>query len=127
MEGQGGITTTGAGDVKRLGMIQPSQTVLDNTLLQTVTGKYSSTIVAKSLGMDLILFNQLNPGFDSKVASDSYGMRLPTEKMELFNTHKLAILYESVQFQLGFSTLTETSNYPKEISLPKQTASIKRK
>jgi membrane-bound lytic murein transglycosylase D len=122
MEGQGGVTTTGAGDVKRLGSIQPSQAVLDNTLLQTVTGKYSAAIIAKNLNMDLLLFNQLNPGFDSKVASDSYGMKLPTEKMELFNTRKLDILNESVQFQLSAGELTTTAdNYPKEISLPKQT------
>lgn len=128
MEGQGGITTTGAGDIKRLGMIQPSQAVLDNTMLQTVTGKYSSQIIAKSLSMDLLLFNQLNPGFDSKVASDSYGMKLPKDKMEIFNSHKTDILYESVQFQLGFTASSEKNNYPKEISLPKpQATSLKQK
>jgi len=128
MEGQGGITTTGAGDVKRLGNIQPSQAVLDNTLLQTVTGKYSSVIIARNLNMDLLLFNQLNPGFDSKVATDSYGMKLPTEKMELFNARKLDILNESVQFQMSAGEATATSeNYPKEINLPKQTSHKLRK
>ena len=127
MEGQGGITTTGAGDSKRLGMIQPSQAVLDNTLLQTVTGKYSAVIIAKNLNMDLLLFNQLNPGFDSKVATDSYGMKLPTEKMELFNARKMDILAESVQFQLSNDTATNTENFPKEISLPKQAALKPRK
>ena len=128
MEGQGGITTTGAGDVKRLGNIQPSQAVLDNTMLQTITGKYSAVIIAKNLNMDLLLFNQLNPGFDSKVASDSYGMKLPTDKMELFNSHKLDILNESVQFQLSAGeTTANTENYPKEINLPKQASPKLRK
>ena len=123
MEGQGGICTTGAGDTKRLGSIQPSPEVLENTLLQTLTGKYNSIIIAKNLEMDIHLFNQLNPGFDSKVGTDSYGMKLPTEKMELFNNLKLEILNESVQFQLaaGDNSVANKNNYPKEISLPKQT------
>jgi membrane-bound lytic murein transglycosylase D len=127
MEGQGGVTTTGAGDHKRLGKIQPSQAVLDNTLLQTITGKYSSLIIAKNLNLDITLFNQLNPEFDSKVAIDSYGMKLPTDKMELFNTRKMDILNESVQFQLGSGASSAAENFPKEISLPKQTAPKSRK
>jgi membrane-bound lytic murein transglycosylase D len=121
MEGQGGITTTGAGDLKRLGLIHPSQEILDNTLLQTITGKYSSMIIAKSLNMDIFLFNQLNPGFDAKVSIDSYGMKLPTDKMELFNARKMEILNESVQFQLMSSASTdENGGFPKEIKLPEK-------
>lgn len=122
MEGQGGITTTGAGDKKRLGLIQPSQLLLNNTLLQTLTGKYSAVVIAKSLSMDPFLFNQLNPGFDSKVSTDSYGMKLPTDKMELFNTRKMDILNESVQFQLGVGETAANDNFPKEISLPEKKA-----
>jgi membrane-bound lytic murein transglycosylase D len=121
MEGQGGITTTGAGDDIRLGLIQPSQIILDNILLQTITGKYSSVIIAKSLDMDLVLFNQLNPGFDSKVSVDSYGMRLPADKIELFNDRKLDILNESIQFQLAAIVSADASDsFPKEIKLPEK-------
>ena len=101
MEGQGGITTTGAGDVKRLGMLPVSQEVLDNTLLQTLSGKYNGSVIAKKLDMDIVLFNQLNPGFNAKVSTDSYGMRLPKEKMDIFNEKKMEILEESVNFMLS--------------------------
>jgi membrane-bound lytic murein transglycosylase D len=121
LEGQGGITTTGAGDLKRLGLIQPSQAILDNTMLQTITGKYSSVVIAKSLDMDVFLFNQLNPGFDSKVSIDSYGMKLPTDKMERFNAGKMEILNESVQFLLTSSISADASDsFPKEIKLPEK-------
>jgi membrane-bound lytic murein transglycosylase D len=118
MEGQGGITTTGAGDVKRLGMLPVSQEVLDNTLLQTLSGKYSSAVIARRLEMDPVLFNQLNPGFDAKVSVDAYGMRLPKDKMELFNQQKMAILEESVNLMLSGNG---GGSYPKEIKLPKST------
>jgi membrane-bound lytic murein transglycosylase D len=127
MEGQGGITTTGAGDHKRLGMLQPSQKTLDNTLLHTLTGKYSSVVIAKNLQMDIMLFNQLNPGFDNKVAIDSYGMKLPSDKMELFNTLKTDILAESVQYQMGALETAAGDQFPKEISLPKTVAAKSRK
>jgi len=116
MEGQGGITTTGAGDVKRLGMLPVSQEILDNSLLQTLSGKYNSSTIARKLDMDIVLFNQLNPGFDAKVSTDSYGMRLPKDKMELFNDKKMEILEESVNQILNGSNTA--NNYPKEISLP---------
>lgn len=101
MEGQGGVTTNVAGDVKRLGMLPASQAILDSCLLQTVSGKFSSTIIAQKLDMDPVLFSQLNPGFDAKVSTDSYGMRLPKEKMELFNAMKMQILEESVNYLLS--------------------------
>jgi membrane-bound lytic murein transglycosylase D len=116
MEGQGGITTTGAGDVKRLGMLPVSQAILDNSLLQTLSGKYCGSVIARKLDMDIVLFNQLNPGFDAKVSTDSYGMRLPKDKMELFNEKKMEILEESVNLML--SGTTTSRGYPKEIGLP---------
>lgn len=117
MEGQGGITTTGAGDVKRLGMLQAPREVLENTMLQTVTGKYLGSVIAAQLDMDPVLFAQLNPGFDQKVATDGYGMRLPQEKMTLFNEKKMQILEASVNQLLGSGAST-VSAYPKEIKLP---------
>jgi membrane-bound lytic murein transglycosylase D len=118
MEGQGGITTTGAGDTKRLGMLPLSQEVLDNTLLQTLSGKFNSTVIAQNLDMSIVLFNQLNPGFDAKVSTDSYGMRLPKDKMDLFNEKKMEILEESVNFILNSSN-SSVSNFPKEIKRTK--------
>lgn len=117
MEGQGGITTNVAGDVKRLGALPVPQAVLDGCLLQTVSGKFNSTIIARKLDMDPVLFSQLNPGFDAKVSTDSYGMRLPKDKMELFNERKMEILEESVNYLLSGATPVA---YPKEVKLPKR-------
>jgi membrane-bound lytic murein transglycosylase D len=119
MEGQGGITTTGANDKIRLGMLPPSKELLENTMLQTVTGKFSAAVIAKTIQMDPVLFNQLNPGFDSKVSSDSYGMRLPEDKMKLFNEKKMEILDVSVQKLLSGESET-AANYPKEVRIPEQ-------
>jgi membrane-bound lytic murein transglycosylase D len=119
MEGQGGVTTTGANDKVRLGMLPPSKELLENTMLQTVTGKFSGVIIAKKIGMDPVLFNQLNPGFDSKVSSDSYGMRLPEDKMKIFNEKKMEILDASIQMKLSAETETAVS-YPKEVKVPEK-------
>lgn len=124
MEGQGGITTTGANDVKRLGMLPVSQEVLDNTMLQTLSGKYDADVIAKRLDMEPVLFRQLNPEFNAKVSTDSYGMRLPKEKMELFNTLKLQILEDSINQMISGGT---TTNYPKEIGLPAKKPSLRNK
>lgn len=116
MEGQGGVTTTGAGDMKRLGMLPAPKEVLENTLLQTISGKYLGSVVASKLNMDPVLFAQLNPGFDGKVSTDGYGMRLPQDKMELFNEKKMEILEASVNQLL--SGAASVGSYPKEIRLP---------
>jgi membrane-bound lytic murein transglycosylase D len=119
MEGQGGVTTTGANDKIRLGMLPPPKELLENTMLQTVTGKFSSSVIAKTIQMDPVLFNQLNPGFDSKVSSDSYGMRLPEDKMKIFNDKKMEILDASVQMMLSGESET-AANYPKEVKIPEK-------
>jgi membrane-bound lytic murein transglycosylase D len=119
MEGQGGVTTTGANDKIRLGMLPPPKELLENTMLQTVTGKFTASVIARSIQMDPVLFNQLNPGFDSKVSSDSYGMRLPEDKMKLFNEKKMEILDLSVQKLLSGESET-AANYPKEVRIPEK-------
>jgi membrane-bound lytic murein transglycosylase D len=119
MEGQGGITTTGANDKIRLSMLPPSKELLANTMLQTVTGKFSASVIARAIQMDPVLFNQLNPGFDGKVSSDSYGMRLPEDKMKLFNEKKMEILDASVQLKLSGESETAI-NYPKEVKIPEK-------
>jgi hypothetical protein len=43
-------------------------------------------------------FNRYNPGFDTKIAAGlSYEMRLPPDKMKLFEVKKYDILNECVQ------------------------------
>jgi membrane-bound lytic murein transglycosylase D len=116
MEGQGGITTTGA----------PSKEILDNTLLHTLTGRYNAGVLTRAIEMDPVMFNQLNPAFDQKVGSEAYGMRLPEDKMKLFNEKKMDILEASVTFILSGAASQSETIYPKEIRIPeKKTATRK--
>lgn len=65
----------------------------------TVSGKYSSTVIAKYVLLDSATFNRYNPDFDKIMASsnDSYDLKLPGDKMDLFVSNKYDILTESVQ------------------------------
>ncbi|GEO10639.1 transglycosylase SLT domain-containing protein [Segetibacter aerophilus] len=107
-EGNGGLTTMTASeildyDLKTAAVNNRNLSVageVGNTLIE-VAGKYRSTVVAKKLGIDLTIFNKLNPNFDKLVAmGETYQMRLPNEKASLFYSSKNAILNESVQASL---------------------------
>lgn len=64
-----------------------------------VSGKYFSTVISKYILMDASEFNRYNPDFDKVMASsnNSYDLKLPAEKMDLFVSNKYQILNESVQ------------------------------
>ena len=98
MEGQGGVTTTVAADLPGLVNQEIDEALLVGTEMQLISGKYHSMIIAKNLGMDIISFNALNPGFDAKVGVGEFPLRLPMDKMTVFNANKMQILGESVQF-----------------------------
>lgn len=65
----------------------------------TVTGKYSSAVIAKYTLMDSATFDRYNPDFDKVMASNnnSYDLKLPADRMDLFAANKYDILTESVQ------------------------------
>lgn len=117
MEGQGGVTTTVTGDMKAKGQQIIDEALLVGTETQVVSGKYYSLIVAKGISMDIIAFNALNPDFDSKVGIGDYTLRLPTEKMQIFNMYKMQVLGESVQFML-INSPDDKNKFPEEIKLP---------
>jgi len=82
----------------------------DDAYLQTVAtcatinlyGKYNSVVIANSIMMDIALFNQLNPDFDNALAKgDVYPLRIPSDKMELFQSKKMDILRQSVELLLS--------------------------
>ncbi len=128
-EGQGGLTTLtraeandhyGAKGIYVLNR-KLDAAELANAKTQTVTGKYHSLVIAKQIIMDISEFNRYNPNFDKVMASadNSYELKLPSEKMELFNAHKYQILSESIHLLLNnaasaseFSKL-EKSSYKK--------------
>jgi membrane-bound lytic murein transglycosylase D len=72
---------------------------LGNSRTITVSGKYSSAVIAKYVLLDSTTFNRYNPEFDKIMASsnDSYDLKLPEDKMDLFVSNKYDILTESVQ------------------------------
>lgn len=64
-----------------------------------VSGKYFSSVISKYILMDEAEFNRYNPDFDKVMASsnNSYDLKLPADKMELFVSNKYQILNDSVQ------------------------------
>ena len=114
MEGQGGVTT--GSPVRKTEQVADSS-LLASTTTQAITGKYHSLVIAKNLAMDIFAFNLLNPGFDLKVGITEFALRLPFDKMELFNSMKMQILAESVQFLLN-SGQEQKEKYPESIRIP---------
>jgi membrane-bound lytic murein transglycosylase D len=72
---------------------------LTNSRTIAVSGKYHSTVIRKYTLMDQATFDRYNPDFDKIMASsnDSYDLKLPTAKMDLFVANKYDILNESAQ------------------------------
>lgn len=117
MEGQGGVTTTVAADLPSGSGQAIDEALLAGTESQAITGKYHSMIMAKNLSMDILMFNQLNPGFDVKVGVGEYTLRLPADKMQVFNATKMQILGESVEFLLTNAPV-DKNKFPEEVKMP---------
>jgi membrane-bound lytic murein transglycosylase D len=117
MEGRGGVTTTTAADLAKSHEPAVNNALLEGTTTQSISGKYHSLIIAKTLGMDILQFNSLNPGFDQKVGVGDYTLRLPADKMEIFNAQRQQVLGESVQYILANYEATK-EEYPETIKLP---------
>ena len=110
-EGQGSVTTLTREEAKQqlsgssmyvfTRRLSPDE--LDNCRTAPISGKYLSTVIARYILMDMATFSRYNPDFDKVMASsnNSYDMKLPAEKMELFAANKYEILNESVQILLG--------------------------
>ena len=113
-EGQGGLTTlTRAESEEHYGNNNQrnlsrslNEVEKKNAKTQVVTGKFSSTVIARNILMDLSEFNRYNPQFDRIIASsaNTYDLLLPAEKMEIFNSVKYKILSESVELLLNHAT-----------------------
>jgi len=106
MEGNGGITTLTKDEAKDAMITDPKDLLtpeeLQNSKVQTISGKYKSFVIAKNIGMDIPSFNRYNPNFDKVIAvKGTFELRLPTDKMDLFNTKKYQILEESLKFLLA--------------------------
>lgn len=108
-EGQGGITTlTKAEASEQIGAsalllrkLSADELVTVKTI--SISGKYHSTVIARIILMDMADFDRYNPHFDKLISSpdNTYDLKLPPEKMELFTSNKYQILNESVQLLLS--------------------------
>lgn len=125
MEGTGGVTTStglSANYSVRGGInaydAKPNLTNEEKEFAttQTITGKYNSLVITKSLAMDIVSFNRYNPDFDNSISiNGNYDLRLPADKMQVFLANKYVILNESVQMLLGNSpepVPNQSTTYP---------------
>lgn len=116
-EGQGGVTTlTKAEASEQMGasallIRRLTATELLNVKTISVSGKYHSSVIARIILMDLAEFHRYNPNFDKLIASpdNSYDLKLPPEKMELFTANKYQILNESVNLLLSGDLVSNSS------------------
>ncbi len=79
---------------------------LNEAQTETISGKYVSIVIAQYTHMDEAEFSRFNPDFDKVMASsnNTYDLKLPADKMELFAANKYQILNESVQQLLNGET-----------------------
>lgn len=109
-EGQGGITTlTKTETASQIAAVSQllstsnlSAAEMANARSLKVSGKYHSEVIAKHVLMETDEFHRYNPNFDKVMATadNSYELKLPADKMELFVSNKYQILNESVQLLL---------------------------
>ena len=105
MEGEGGICTLTKSEAGALLTAVSREVPADefnNVISQIITGRYNSSVIIRTLEMDISAFHKVNPNFDREIASNGkYDLRLPSEKMEIFIARKNEILTESMQLLLN--------------------------
>lgn len=104
MEGDGGLTTLTKKETEALALTPASAQEDANTAIQTVSGKYNSAAIVDIVGLDLVEFNRLNPNFDRQLsANGNYELRLPVDKMIVFQANKPQILDHSIRLIVNTS------------------------
>ena len=114
-EGQGGLTTLTRAESNdhygKNGNLTISRNISAaesaDAITVTIKGKYNAAVIASMINMDMAIFNRYNPGFDKVMAtaSNTYELKLPSEKMEIFNSKKYQILNESINVLLNNATI----------------------
>ena len=113
MEGNGGETTATTDEWAAIQsqtnptllQAQLSEEVLANTTTATLQGKYNSVVVSTQLGMDINEFNKLNTNFDKLVCAEGgCTLRLPKDKMDIFQANRYIILRQSIMANLESAT-----------------------
>jgi membrane-bound lytic murein transglycosylase D len=114
LEGQGSVTTLTrdeaieqlSGSAMYVFNRKLSREELESAQTESISGKFTSGIIARYTLMDSVEFARYNPDFDKVMASanNTYDLKLPAGKMELFAANKYQILNESVQSLLNGET-----------------------
>jgi membrane-bound lytic murein transglycosylase D len=107
MEGEAGLTTLTKHETEAWKQQNNITTnVVDASLpVVTVTGKYNSMALTAAINMNITEFNNINPDFDRQLsANGKYDLRLPQDKMDLFNASKPQILEHSIRLMVSTAT-----------------------
>ncbi len=106
-EGEGNTGAFTGADAKS-NILQNKDAYLElaaNSTTINIYGKYNSVVIANTLMMDLAVFNQLNPDIDNVLAKgDIYPLRIPADKVQLFQSKKIDMLKQSVELLLNSPT-----------------------
>jgi membrane-bound lytic murein transglycosylase D len=103
-EGAGGITTMTAAEQEQQKATRPPTDLSATHEQVPVTGRFLSSVVAATLGIELKAFLAVNPGFDQQLAAGkTYLMHLPagSGKKALFESKKPELLLTSLQTLLA--------------------------
>lgn len=103
MEGEGSMATLTRSEAADLMLSKNAEPLTGTDVeLLSISGKYNSIVIAQVLQMNISEFNQLNPSFDKVMAATStYTLRLPGDKMLLFQANKPQILEQSIRIMLA--------------------------
>ena len=106
-----------------------SQTEFADLQKLTISGRYNSAIIAKNITMTITDFNRYNPYFDKIIAvNGSFDLRLPSAKMQLFQTNKYPILNECMQNLLnGACVIPPIKTYSTPAHVPAKKKKIHKK
>jgi membrane-bound lytic murein transglycosylase D len=102
MEGDGSITTLTKKEGQDL-LLTPvvAPNIASEAKVLNISGRYHSLVISQFLQMNIVEFSQLNPNFDKALAaSGSFDLRLPTDKMLVFQAKKPQILEQSIKLLL---------------------------
>lgn len=121
-ESNGSETTGLKKTIENIPLLSAEELATTDTL--SITGRYASMVITKNLAIDLLRFNKWNPDFDKKVSYENYAVRLPKDKIALFNTKRSQIVQESIllimQQNMGLG-----EEYPAPVGLPAPTRKTK--
>jgi membrane-bound lytic murein transglycosylase D len=96
--------------------LSPEELAISDTI--SITGKYIDLVIANYLAMDIVQFNTWNPGFNEKVGLENYVLRLPKDKLNLFQRNKSQIIQESL-IAIMKNGFAQPDGFPKPVALPK--------